>query len=212
MTLRGVAWGLAVASLSQGSLAATQRYALDPARTQASVEADAGLSMVEGQLARSTGEVLLDREAGQGQVAVCLPADSLDFGLSMLNDLARGPMAFEAARFPEICYQGRLVDFIGGVPGAVEGELQMHGVTRPLRLAIQSFRCGPDDTLQREACSASAVGKLQRDEFGIDIGKDLGLRMAVTLQVRIVAVAVPADMAPEVMPPPTGPSADGVPE
>ncbi|HSI52805.1 YceI family protein [Ideonella sp.] len=202
----------ALALIATSGHAAPVRFALDAARTVASFEVDAGVSTMEGRLTRSAGEVLLDREAGEGQVTVRIEANSLDFGWGLLNEVARGPTAFDTARFPLVSYQGRLANFVDGAPTAVEGELQMHGVTQPLSLAIQSFQCRPDAVLQREACSASALGQLKRDEFGIDIGKDLGMGMAVTLRIQIVALALPAPAPVSAEPAASSPSADGVPQ
>ena len=78
----------------------------------------------------------------------------------------------------------------------MEGELSLRGVTRPLALEINSFKCMPHPLHRRELCGADAVATFQRDAFGIDAGKDYGFDMTVTLRIQAEAVAVDA-AAPE---------------
>ena len=65
----------------------------------------------------------------------------------------------------------------------------MRGVTRPLTLHVKSFKCIPHPMLKRELCGADALATLQRDDFGIDAGKDWGFGMGVTLRIQVEAVA-----------------------
>ena len=77
------------------------------------------------------------------------------------------------------------------------GELTLHGVTRPLDLTIDRFKCIPHPLHKRELCGADALGTFRRDEFGIDAGKDYGFDMNVTLRIQVEAV-----QKPELGPPP----------
>lgn len=164
-------------------------YDLDPTHTFPSFEADhMGLSKWRGKVNRNQGSVVLDKVAGTGSVEVIMEMDSLDFGLDIMNDKARSPELFDTARFPKAVYKGRLTGFAHGAPTKVEGELTLLGATRPVNLSILSFKCMPHPMLKRDWCGADALATFQRDQFGIDAGKDWGFDMGVTLRIQVEGV------------------------
>jgi len=181
---------LAVAAASAPALAAPVTYVLDPAHTYPSFEADhMGVSIWRGKFNKTTGQVLLDKAARSGRVDITVDMDSVDFGLDIMNAEAKKPMLFDSAKFPVATYRGRLDGFIDGSPTQLVGELTLHGVTRPVALKINSFKCIPHPMLKRELCGADAVGSFNRDEFGMDAGKDYGFRMDVTLRIQVEGIA-----------------------
>src|SRR5690606_11336821 len=185
---------LAALAASAGAPAAEVAYELDPAHTFPSFEADhlGGLSVWRGKFNASRGTVHLDREAGTGRLEVVVDTASIDYGLEAMNEQARGAELFDSARWPQARYSGRLVDFVDGRPTRVEGDLTLRGVTRPLPLEIRSFKCMPHPQHGRELCGADALATFDRDDFGMDAGKDHGFDMAVTLRIQAEAVAVAA--------------------
>lgn len=88
--------------------------------------------------------------------------------------------------------------YSNGIPSRVEGELTLHGVTKPLVLTLNSVKCMPHPMLKRDFCGADAVATLNRDDFGISAGKDWGFNMDVTLRrIQVEAVEAAAkDKAP----------------
>lgn len=180
---------LAFASGAAGAAAVT--YDIDPGHTFPSFEADhlAGLSVWRGKFNRSRGTVILDRDAAGGTVDVVIDVASVDFGHDALNEHARGADLFDVAEHPTATYRGRLVDFHEGRPTRVQGELTLHGVTRPVALEIRSFKCMPHPMLRREVCGADALATIRRDEFGMASGKDYGFDMGVTLRIQVEAIA-----------------------
>jgi len=128
---------------------------------------------------------------------------SIDFGLDALNDAARGTELFDVAKYPQAAFKGRLEGFSAGVPTRLAGELTLHGVTRPLVLEIDAFKCIPHPIFKRELCGADATATFQRDAFGLDAGKDYGFSMDVDLRIQVEALrdAAPAATAqPEASP------------
>ncbi|MFT3859467.1 MAG: YceI family protein [Aquabacterium sp.] len=178
---------LAAASLH----AAPVTYVIDPSHTFPSFEADhmGGVSVWRGKFNKSAGKVVMDRAAGKGEVEITIDMDSIDYGFDLMNSKAKSPELFDAAKYPSSVYKGRLDGFVNGAPTKVVGELTMHGVTRPVTLQINSFKCIPHPMLKRELCGADALATLNRDEFGIGAGKDWGFKMDVTLRIQVEAVA-----------------------
>ncbi len=179
------------------SAAAPAVYEMDPAHTFPSFEGDHfGISVWRGKFTRSSGKVILDREAGTGSVEVLIDAASIDFGLEVMDEHARGADFLDVAKYPQISYAGPLGAFMDGKPTRVDGALTLHGVTRPVTLQIGRFACMPHPMLKREVCGADAFGTFERDEFGLTAGKDYGFGMTVTLRVQVEAVlAAPAPQA-----------------
>lgn len=172
--------------------AAPVTYKVDPAHTFPSFEADhMGISVWRGKFNRSSGQVVVDREAGSGTVAIEIDVASIDFGHQALNAWARGKDFLEAKKYPKARYTGRLEAFVEGKPMQAVGELRLHGVTRPVTLTIGHFKCIPHPLSKRELCGADASATIRRDEFRLDAGKDYGFRMDVDLRIQVEAVAGP---------------------
>ncbi|AIF45908.1 YceI family protein [Dyella japonica] len=165
-------------------------YVVDPAHTYPSFEADhfGGLSTWRGKFDRTSGKVTLDKTAGTGSVDITVDATSVDFGLDAMNEKARSNELFDAAKYPTATYRGTLAGFVNGAPTKVDGSLTLHGVTRPLELAIKSFKCVPHPLYKRELCGADAYASFKRDEFGITAGKDYGFNMDVVLRIQVEAL------------------------
>lgn len=171
--------------------AAQTTYVIDPDHTYPSFEADhfGGLSVWRGKFNKSSGKVVLDKQAGTGEVEVRIDMASADFGHDKMNEAAQGETLFDSAKFPEATYRGKLAAFKDGKPGEVDGELTLHGVTRPLKLQVLSFKCLPHPMLKREFCGADALASFKRDDFGMAAGKDYGFDMNVTLRIQVEAIA-----------------------
>ncbi|HET6555245.1 MAG TPA: YceI family protein [Dyella sp.] len=180
-----------MASALGGSVhAANATYTIDPAHTYPSFEADhlGGLSTWRGKFNSTSGKVTLDKAAGTGSVDITVDASSVDFGLDKMNEAARSNELFDVAKYPTATYKGKLGGFVNDAPTKVTGELTLHGVTRPLDLAIRSFKCMPHPMLKRELCGADASATFQRDAFGMEAGKAYGFSMDVALRIQVEAL------------------------
>jgi polyisoprenoid-binding protein YceI len=160
--------GLACGALAASASAAPVTYEIDPAHTYPSFEADhsGGLSFWRGKINSSTGKITLDKEANAGTVDVTMDMKSIDFGHQGLNDHAQTPDA----------------------PTTVEGNLTMHGVTKPVTLTVNSFKCAPHRS-GREVCGADAQATINREDWGVNFGKNFGFDMKVTLRISVEALA-----------------------
>ncbi len=164
-------------------------YNIDPEHTYPSIDADhLGLSIWRGKFNKSAGKVTLDKAAGRGSVEVTVDVASFDVGHDLVNNWARTAEFFDTAKYPQAVYKGRLNGFVKGAPARVDGELTLHGVTRPIVLKLNSFKCMPHPLLKREVCGADAQGTFKRDDFGLDAGKPYGMKMNVTLHVQVEAI------------------------
>ena len=180
----------ALAALPAG--AAETTYEIDPTHTFPSFEADhmAGISVWRGKFNSSRGTVVLDKAAGSGRVDITIDTGSVDYGLDEMNEHARAETLLDTARWPQATYTGTLAGFVDGKPTRADGTLTLRGVSKPVVLTLNSFKCMPHPQHKRELCGADASATIQRDDFGMDAGKDYGFDMAVTLRIQVEAVAV----------------------
>lgn len=189
MTRSTIALGTLFACLSAPAFAVAGHYTIDPDHTHPSFEADhMGISVWRGMFDKSSGSVELDKTAGTGTLTVVIDLASIDFGLDSLETWAKGPELFDIARFPTATYTGTLARFVDGTPTRVDGTLTLHGVTRPLVLAIDKFKCIPHPIFKRELCGADATGTFDRSDFGLTAGKDYGFGMDVPLRIQVEAL------------------------
>jgi polyisoprenoid-binding protein YceI len=173
------------ASLASSAFAA-DTYQLDPNHTYPSFAVDhfGGLSVWRGKFTKSTGTVTLDLAAKTGSVEVTIDPASVDTGNVKLNEHLQKPEFFDVAKFPTATYKGTQIKFDGDKPVEVIGQLTMHGVTKPLDLKIDSFKCMMHPMLKREVCGVEASADFKRDAFGLDFGKQYGFNMDTKLQIQ----------------------------
>jgi polyisoprenoid-binding protein YceI len=163
-TLFGAVLALAAVATAQ---AAPVAYTIDSSHTYPSFEAPhMGISLWRGKFNQTSGKVTLDREARSGTVEIQIDAASLDFGHEKMNEHAREADFFNVAEFPQITYRGP-IQFRKGEPSAVAGELTLLGVTRPVTLKINSFKCITHPFLKKEVCGADAQAEFNRADFGM---------------------------------------------
>ncbi len=186
---------------SGAAIAAPTHYTIDPDHTHPSFAADhMGLSTWRGKFDHSTGAITLDRAKHTGTVHIMTRVDSINFGnppltQMVLRDVIPAALCktqcafFDAAKYPTAVYDGKLADFVNGAPTRVIGKLTLHGVTRPVDLKIEHFKCIPDFVAKpRERCGAEASATFDRADFGIDAGQSFGMDMKVSMQIQVEAV------------------------
>ena len=182
---------IALTALFAGAgLAEPVKYTIDSDHTYPSFRADhmGGLSTWRGKFNRSSGTIILDRESGSGSVDVTIDAASLDFGHDKMNVHARSPDMFDVAKHPTATYTGKLTKFVNGAPTAIEGSLTLRGVTKPVTLKVDSFLCKQHPVTQKEVCGANASGAINRKDFGVSFGEQLGFDMNTGLEIQVEAV------------------------
>ncbi len=169
--------------------AAPVKYVVDPKHTYPSFEADhfGGMSVWRGKFEHTTGTVMLDRDAKTGTVEVTIDTASVDSGLTDMNDHLKKPDFLEVEKYPTATYKGTFTKFKDGAPTEVQGNLTLHGVTKPVTLAIRSFKCMQHPMKKAEFCGADASATINREDFGIKWGKDYGFAMWVKLAIQVEA-------------------------
>ena len=182
---------LFLGALPLAAAAAPDSYTLDPIHTHVGFTIDhLGLALIHGRFNKISGKFSMDRAAKTGSVDLVVETVSVD-----TNDSERGTRArtrdehlrsadfFNAAEFPRMTYKSTQVGFAGDTPVAVEGTVTLLGVTKPITLKLERFKCNPATATAKERCGGDATGKLKRSDFGMSrgipsIGDDLTLTIA----------------------------------
>jgi polyisoprenoid-binding protein YceI len=178
------------------ALGAPVTYTIDPSHTHPEFEADhlGGVSIWRGLFKKTSGTIVLDTAAQTGTLDVTVDIASVEFGNDKLNEEAinsSAPAIFEAQKYPTAVYKGTLGGFINDSPTTVAGFLTLHGVTKPVALRINSFKCVVDlPATQKHVCGADAVGTFNRADFGITVGQRYGFKMEVMLHIQVEAYRV----------------------
>jgi polyisoprenoid-binding protein YceI len=175
--------------VAAGAFCAPVKYNIDPNHTYPSFAADhmGGLSVWRGKLRATGGTITLDRSAHTGTVDVTIDVASIDFDNDKLNEHAKSAEMFDVAQYPTATYHGTISKFNGDAPSEVDGSLTLHGVTKPVKLMINSFLCKTSPTNNKEKCGADASAMLNRADFGINFGQQMGFKMDVKLEIQVEA-------------------------
>jgi polyisoprenoid-binding protein YceI len=182
---------VALLGLVTGSaVAAPVTYSIDPSHTYPSFEADhmGGLSVWRGKFDKSSGTIVLDKDKSSGTVEITVDAASIDFGHAKLNEHAKSAEIFDVEKFPTATYKGTLVKFKDGAPTEVEGQFTLHGVTKPLTLKINQFKCMLNPMTKKEVCGADASATLNRSDYGVSFGDKYGFKQEVKLQIQVEGI------------------------
>jgi polyisoprenoid-binding protein YceI len=175
------------ALVSASAFAAPVTYTLDPAHTFPSFSADhfGGLSVWRGKFNTTSGKVVYDKDAKSGSIEVTVEVSSINFGMPKLDEHAKSAELFDAAKYPTATYSGKFTKFNGAAPAEAQGTLTMHGVTKPVTLTINSFKCMQNPMSKKEVCGADASATFNRADFGVNYGEKYGFNQEVKLQIQV---------------------------
>jgi polyisoprenoid-binding protein YceI len=190
MNIKQIIVLLAAAGATATSAFAADTYAIEPNHTYPSFEADhfGGLSTWRGKFTKTSGSITLDRAAKTGSVDITIDTDSIDFGHAKLNEHVMSEEMFDVRKYPQAVYKSSSIKFNGDKPAVVNGELTLHGVTKPVKLVIDHFKCMQHPMFKREVCGANAVATFNRSDFGIGYGTQMGFSPEVKLAIQVEAL------------------------
>ena len=176
------------ASLSSAAFAAPETYIIDEKHTLPRFEYNHfGYSTQLSRFDKTSGKIILDRAAKTGSVDVTIDAKSVNTGYPLFNEHIQGEDFFDTAKYPTITFKSNNLKFDGDKLVAVEGELTVKGVTKPVTLTVTSFQCMPHPMLKKDACGANATARIKRSEF--NAGKyapNVGDEVTLTIPVEAV--------------------------
>jgi polyisoprenoid-binding protein YceI len=154
--------------LSFPVLAATS-YTVDTRHTFPSFEiSHLGFSIQRGRFDRTSGKMQLDTESVKGSINIAVETASISTGLPELEKHLRGGDFLDAARFPKITFVSDKLTFNKDQLVAADGILTLHGISKPVHLAIDHFHCGMNLIAMKNTCGANATTAIKRSDYGVD--------------------------------------------
>jgi polyisoprenoid-binding protein YceI len=165
MKLRFVA-GVALAAVALPVLA--DSYTIDSEYTIPSFKVrHLGVATQRGRFDRASGKVNLDFAAKTGSVDLVIDTTSLDLGSAGWNQHVSSPGLFNVAKFPSMTFSSDRLLFDGEKVIGAEGQLTLLGVSKPLKLAVNGFKCVAPTAERKAMCAADVTTTLKRSDFGM---------------------------------------------
>lgn len=159
--------GLALATAMIAPVAAAPvTYAIDSSHTFPRFTYNhMGLSTQVNRFHTTTGTIVYDKDAKTAEVDIVIDMTSVDTGSDTFNGHIQGEDFFDTENFPTATFKSKQVAFEGDTPTAIEGELTIKGVTKPVTLTIDHFAAMPHPMLKKDAVGADAWVVIKRSDF-----------------------------------------------
>lgn len=124
-----------------------------------------GYSTQLSRFNKTTGTIVFDKAAKTGSVDIVIDTQSVDTGYPTFNEHIQGEDFLDTAKYPTATFKSTKVVFEGDKPVAVEGNLTLKGVTKPVTLTLTSFQAMPHPMMKKDAIGANAYTIVKRSEF-----------------------------------------------
>ena len=179
---------LLLATGSTCALAAPATYQVDSSHTFPRFSySHLGLSIQTSQFNITTGTVTLDQAARSAAVDITIDTRAVDTGSAAFNEHIQAEDFLDTARYPTATFKSTQVLFTGDQPTAIEGDLSIKGITKPVTLKVNHFATMTHPMLQKDAIGANASTVIKRSEF--NAGKHVPLvGDEVTITIAIEAI------------------------
>ena len=128
----------------------------------------AGFSQKHGSFRQLDATLVYDAQKPEdSHVKVSVKTDSLDTGFADRDRDVKGPQFLDTVKYPEMTFASTKVTRMGDKTLRIDGDLTLHGVTRPVVLEAHLNQLGPNPFDKRPTVGFGASGSLRRSEFGI---------------------------------------------
>jgi polyisoprenoid-binding protein YceI len=190
--------GTVVVERAGGSqLPAPGQWTIDPGHSSVTAIArHIGIASIRGRINRFSGAITIAEPVEQSTVQARMESESVDTGNKDRDDHLRSADFLHSARYPDIEFASTGVTPVGGERWAVDGELTLRGVSRPVRLDLSYLGTGPDPFGGTRA-AFRATTELHREDFAVNWNQAFGsgiLAVGTTLQIELDIEAVQGDL------------------
>jgi polyisoprenoid-binding protein YceI len=175
--------------------ALAENWKIDPAHTAVEFKIKhLMISWVKGTFTDVQGAVIFDEaEPEKAAINVQIATASVDTGNKKRDDDLRSPNFFDAASYPVMSFVSKEVVVANGILTQINGELTLHGETRPVTLEVKDFSQTVVDPWGNTRRGASAATTINRKDFGLTWNKALeaggvvvGDEVRISLEVELI--------------------------
>lgn len=154
-----------------------------------------GYANLSGRLNQVSGTLEFDpANPAASSIRVELPMSSLSTGVPKLDAHLASADFFEVDKYPTASFRSSKVTVLGKDRLAVAGDLTIHGVTRPVTLAVTINSTAEHRSRKTPMAGFDATTTIKRSEFGV---ARMAPGVADEVQLRItMEAAVPKEATP----------------
>jgi len=153
-----------------------------------------GLSNVRGRFNRFDATLSVGETLAETRVEAMIEMSSVDTNQPDRDAHLLGTDFFTADQHPLMTFRSTGIRAAGGGAYAVDGELTLNGVTRPVILDVEFYGVETFPADGSTHAGFSATTTVNRDDFGVDFNAPLGMdkfalgkKIAVELELQFVA-------------------------
>jgi polyisoprenoid-binding protein YceI len=167
------------------AVAAPETYVIDPTHTYPRFSySHFGLSTQLSRFNQTSGTVVLDKSARTASVDVVIDMTSVDTGYATFNEHIQAEDFLDTAKYPTATFKSTKVRFDGDKPVAIDGNLTIKGVTKPVTLKVTNFVNMTHPMLNKDAIGADASTVIRRSDFNAgkyapNVGDELTISIAL---------------------------------
>ena len=155
---------------NQSAFAAGEKYQIEKNHSHVNWTANHfGFSNQTGKFSDISGEIVFDEKKPQdSSVDVTIKIASLTTGLSGFDTHLKSAELLDEKKFPTAKFVSKKIKVTGKNTAKIEGELTLHGVTKPVTLNAKFNKSDVSVITQKPTVGFSATASIKRSEFGVD--------------------------------------------
>jgi polyisoprenoid-binding protein YceI len=170
------------------SIAGAAEYSVDPAHTSVGFAVKHMFSKTTGEFKDKEGTFTFDpQKLGAAKVRFSAKADSIYTNNEKRDGHLKSPDFFDTAKYKELVFVGKKLTAAGDNKYKLEGDLTMHGVTKPVTFDVEYLGEGKSPFGDVRA-GFTAITKVNRKDFGLTWNKALdngGLLIGEDVEVKL---------------------------
>jgi polyisoprenoid-binding protein YceI len=156
-------------AVDAGTAAAAETYHLEKTHVDLLFSIDhAGFTEKHGSFRDLDATLQYDAEHPENsQITVTVNTDSLDTAFPARDKDVKSEKFLDVAKYPEMRFVSTKVTPEPDRALRIDGQLTLHGVTKPLTLHAKLNKAAPNPFDKRPTLGFSATGSLKRSDYGI---------------------------------------------
>ena len=144
---------------------AAQTYRLNSSNTQVSFAVHhLGIQWAAARFSDISGEFVIGPAGAASRVDVTVGIASLECSDPLWNERLRSAEWLDVQRYPRMTYHSKSIE-LGEQRIIANGELTLHGITRPIVLNVSLLNCSSSG-----GCQFKAHTRIRRSEYGLPHG------------------------------------------
>lgn len=151
-----------------------EKFALDLSHTEVQfVVPHLVVSKVKGRFDKLEGTFDFDEQSQKlDNISVTIQADTINTNEKDRDKHLRSPDFLDVVKFPKIIFVGKRTTYESLKPKKIEGNLTIHGITKPVALDIE-YKGAVTDPWGNRRIAFAAETKINRKDFGLTWNKAL---------------------------------------